>query len=77
AVLLAWAIISGVDWRGRRAPAAGAAMLLWWAAQTALLVGPMRFRYEPAHADTAAWARGEPALVPIDPPGWSMELRPR
>lgn len=77
AVLLCWAIIAGSDWSRRRWRAAWAALLLWWSAQTALFVGAKRFRTEPMRADTAAWASGEPAVVPIDPPGWQMELRPR
>lgn len=74
AVLLAWALISRIRWDQGCARWASAAVLLWWAAQTVLFIGPKRFRESPARVDGSALAQGRCIALPIDPPGWEMRL---
>lgn len=74
AVLLAWALLSRIRWDQGGARWAAAAVLLWWAAQTVLFIGPKRFREAPAHVEGSVLAQGRCIAVPIDPPGWEMRL---
>lgn len=76
-VLMAWAILARLDWSQRRSLALMSGLMLWWAAQTVLFVGPQRFRAEPPDVDLTPLARGETVLVPIDPAPWVMRLEPK
>jgi hypothetical protein len=48
-------------------------LLLWWVLLL-VQVGPKRFRSRPEKFDTVVLEQGVPVEVPIDPPGWVMEL---
>ena len=77
AVLVAWALIAAVDWGRRVIAALFGAMCAWWAVQTIVFVGPLRFRDEPAVVDLSPLTKGQAVEVPIDPQGWTMRLEPR
>lgn len=76
-VMIAWAMLSRLNWEHRRTTALASAMLLWWAVQTVLFVGPQRFRDQPAEVDLTPLTRGEAVEVPIDPAPWEMRLEPK
>ncbi|HRD51597.1 MAG TPA: hypothetical protein PKY96_03015, partial [Flavobacteriales bacterium] len=76
-VMIAWAMLSRQNWENKRTTAFASAMLLWWAAQTVLFVGPQRFRDQPAEVDLTPLTQGETVEVPIDPAPWVMRLEPK
>jgi len=76
-VLMAWAVIATLDWRTRASMTLMTVLMTWWAVQTALFVGPQRFRDEPPTVELAPLTRGETVFVPIDPSPWVMRLEPK
>lgn len=73
-VFLAWAFAS-VPWPGGKRPVIIAAGLLcWWALQTVVFIGPLRYPRPVPVIDQAALDAGRAIDVPIDPPGWTMRL---
>lgn len=77
AVLITWAVIAAVDWGRRGMVPLFGALCAWWAVQTVVFVGPLRFRDEPAAIDPSPLMQGQAVEVPIDPQGWTMRLEPR
>lgn len=76
-VLLAWAFAC-VPWPGGKRPIIIAGVVLcWWALQTVVVIGPLRYPRPVPVIDQAALDRGQAIDVPIDPPGWTMRLVPR
>lgn len=76
-VLTAWSL-AAVPWpHARRAVIIANAVLLWWAVQAVIFIGPKRYARPGIIIDEAAIARGETLEVPIDPPGWTLRLVPR
>ena len=75
-VFLAWAFAS-VPWPGGKRPVhIAAGVLCWWALQTVVFIGPLRYPRPVPVIDQAALDEGKAIDVPIDPPGWTMRLVP-
>lgn len=73
-VFLAWAFAS-VPWPdGKRPVIIAAGLLCWWALQTVVFIGPLRYPRPVPVIDQAALDAGRAIDVPIDPPGWTMRL---
>lgn len=74
ALLVAWALLARFELKRARAIAIASGILVWWAAQTVLFIGPLRYRDSPMSPDIEPLMRGGAVEVPIDPPGWTMRL---